>query len=442
MLKRKFYDTLVNWKKTKKHECLTVTGARQVGKTYIIEKFGQENYDSYIYINFLKNPELKSIFSDTLEPEAIYKRISLQIPAARFVEKDTLIFLDEIQACRRARTALKFLALDDRYDVISSGSLLGLNYNAWDDEGFENEEEYSVPVGYEREIDMYSLDFEEYLWANGYGDNAVDILAEYFLRREKVDHEVNRRYLELFNEYMVIGGMPEVVQEFVNHSNYNMAFEIQQKILREYMRDINHYAKNSDKPKIRKCYESMPRQLARENRRFTYGVVESGGKARKYGNAIEWLLDAGLVRRISNVSIPVMPLAAYEKTEEFKLYLSDIGLLTAMFGVETQRALLEKKLTGPAKGGIYENLVFDILMKKNKKVYYYRRANSEQEIEFLLEDEGEVVPVEVKSKNGETLSLNTFMQEYSPQKAYKLIDGNVGVRDGKVTVPLYMAMFI
>ena len=443
MLERKIYGTLLDWKNTKHQECLTVVGARQIGKTYIIEKFGKENYSSYIYINFLKNSEYKRIFASSMEPSEIYKNISLTIAGADLIPGNTLIFLDEIQACRNARTALKFLAIDESYDVITSGSLLGLKYNAWDDEGFENTENYSVPVGYERELEMFSLDFEEFLWAMHYSKEAIDILKTSFLKKSKIDDVVNQKYLKLFREYMIIGGMPKIVQTYVETDDFQKVFSEQQTLLREYARDIEHYARNTDKAKISRCYESIPRQLARENKKFTYSLVENGGKARKYKNSIDWLIDAGMVKKLNNVSVPMLPLKAYEKPEEFKLYVTDIGILTAMFGKETQKALLEDKLKGPAKGGIYENLVFDVLMKKKYSLFYYKKENSEQEIDFLIEQEGESVPIEVKSKNGDTPSLNTFLEEYNPQLAYKLISGNLSLTNtSKIVLPLYMAMFI
>jgi len=439
MLKRKFIETLKQWKNTKKRECLLVNGARQVGKTFIIDVFGRENYQSYIYLNLFKNPEYKQIFEGELEPTEIYKRISLLVKNVKFIEGDTLIFIDEIQACSKARTALKFLAMDDKYDIIASGSLLGLHYNKLNQ---ENANEISIPVGYEREVEMHSLDFEEFLWATGVNESAIENLKEYYEQKKALPDSVKDLYQNKLREYLVVGGMPAVVNAFVETSNFQEAFKVQQKIFKAYEDDIQHYATNTERPKIRACYYSIPRQLAKEYSKFQYKTVEKNGNAKKYGNALDWLVDAGLIRRVHNVSLPEMPLRAYEQPENFKVYVTDVGLATHQFGFETQSALLRKELKGHAKGGIYENLIFDILHKRGLALNYYKNGENTQEIEFVFERSGEVVPVEVKSRNGLTTSMNEFIKRYSPTLAIKLIDGNVGVDGNKVSLPQFMAMFL
>ena len=450
MLKRKFYNKLLEWRNTKKTECLLVNGARQIGKTFIIEQFGKKNYKSYIYINFIKNPEQINIFEGSLEPEEIFRRISLYVANCKFIDGDTLIFIDEIQVSPKARTALKFLAIDSRYDVIASGSLLGIHNNKKKEE-VELEKELSIPVGYEREVLMHSLDFEEFLWAKGIDEKSISILYEYFEKKEKVPagteeknfvDGLNEKYLSILREYMVVGGMPEVVNKFLETSNYQEVYATQQKIFNSYEDDIKHYAKNVEKPKIKACYNSIPRQLAKEYTKFQYKTVEKHGTAKKYDNSIAWLEDAGLVVTVKNVSLPVLPLKAYEEPESFKLYTTDIGLTTSMFGFETQAALIKKTLKGPAKGGIYENLIFDMLYKRGYTVNYYKKSDNTQEIEFLFEKDGAAIPIEVKSKNGETTSLNNFITEFEPPYAYKLVDGNIGISDKKITLPHFMAMFI
>lgn len=438
-LRRRFYDRLLEWKARGARECLLVNGARQVGKTYIIEQFGIAEYESYLYINFLKDPQLKAIFEGSLEPTEIYKRISLYMSNVRLVPGSTLIFLDEVQACKKARTALKFLAMDGRFDVVASGSLLGIHYKGVDD---APPEETSVPVGYEREVHMHALDFEEYLWACGVGTEAIDTLRDYARTAERLPDQVLKRYQDLLREYLVVGGMPEVVSTFMDTHSFEEAFSAQEKILNAYEDDVDKYASNVDKPKIKRLYRSVPRQLAKENTKFQYSKVERGGSARKFGTAIDWLIDAGLVRDVHNVSVPLLPLAAYEEPSEFKIYVTDTGLLTHLFGRETQVALVRNTLKGPAKGGIYENLVFDLLHKRGIEVRYYKRANNTQEIEFLMERDGAVVPVEVKSSKGATVSLNTFMEQYEPRVAYKLVDGNSGRDGAKVTLPQFMGMFL
>ena len=439
MLKRKITEALKQWKNTKKRECLLVNGARQVGKTFIIDVFGRENYQSYIYLNLFKNPEYKQIFEGELEPTEIYKRISLLVKNVKFIEGDTLIFIDEIQACSKARTALKFLAMDDKYDIIASGSLLGLHYNKLNQ---ENANEISIPVGYEREVEMHSLDFEEFLWATGVSESAIENLKEYYEQKKALPDSVKDLYQNKLREYLVVGGMPAVVNAFVETSNFQEAFKVQQKIFKAYEDDIQHYATNTERPKIRACYYSIPRQLAKEYSKFQYKTVEKNGNAKKYGNALDWLVDAGLIKRVHNVSLPEMPLRAYEQPENFKVYVTDVGLATHQFGFETQSALLRKELKGHAKGGIYENLIFDILHKRGLALNYYKNGENTQEIEFVFERSGEVVPVEVKSRNGLTTSMNEFIKRYSPTLAIKLIDGNVGVDGNKVSLPQFMAMFL
>ncbi len=432
MLKRKIYDELLRWKNKKSKECLLVQGARQIGKTFIIEKLGKDNYASYIYLNFYKNPEHKEIFEGSLEPEEIYKKISLYVKDVHFVSGNTLIFLDEIQDCPNARTALKFLAIDDRYDVIASGSLLGLHYK----------EMASIPVGYERTMEMYSLDFEEFLWAMGKTPEAIAVLKDYFDKKEKVDNGIHEHFLMLLREYLAVGGMPEAVNVFLKTNNFQEVYQTQKKILESYREDIKHYATPVTRQKISDCYLSIPRQLAKEYTKFQYKVVSKDGSARRYENCLNWLVDAGMIKMCVNVSTPQFPLVAYEKPDQFKVYVTDIGLLTSLYGFETQTALIKDTLTGPAKGGIYENLVFDMLIKRGFSLNYFKNDKNTQEIEFLFVKDGSVIPVEVKSKNGATLSLNNFIRDYAPPYAYKLVSGNLGVSDTKITLPLYMAMFL
>lgn len=432
MLKRKFYDYLLNWKNTKDKECLLVKGARQIGKTYIVDQFGKENYKSYIYINFVENPKYKEIFEGSLSAEEIYKKLSVYIFGIKFIEKETLIFLDEIQDCPNARTALKFLALDNKYDVIASGSLLGINYK----------EVSSIPVGYERQVDMYSLDFEEFLWAIGVNSMAISYVKEFFDKKEKVPNDINEKMFEYLREYIVIGGMPNVVNTFVETKNYSEVQQAQEKIIRSYYEDMIKYAPTVEKPKVRRCYDSIPKQLAKENKKFQFSVVEKNSTARKYGNSLDWLVDANIIQRIFNVSTPLLPLKAYEKDDQCKVYMNDIGLLVSMYGFEMKAPILENSIKGPAKGGIYENLVSDILVKRGYKLNYYKTENASQEIEFLITTSAGVIPIEVKAGNGTSVSLNTFIDEFKPMIAYKLITGNIGAIDTKTTLPLYMAMFI
>jgi predicted AAA+ superfamily ATPase len=441
MIKRKLYNYLLNWKNTKSKEALLIKGARQVGKTFLVREFGKNEYESFVEINFLKNGEYKSIFSnDNLSADEIYKRISAYIPNVKFIPEKTLLFLDEIQVCAAARTAIKFLVEDGKFDIISSGSLLGLSYLEDDDEDVT--EPTSLPVGYENQITMYSLDFEEYLWANGYNEEAINYLKTFYDKNMEVPKELNNKYENLFREYMIIGGMPEVVQTFINTKNFQLAYNVQGKILADYQDDISKHAKGAEKLKVRQCYESIPKQLVKEYKKFQYSVVEKGKTSKKFGGSVKWLCDSCLVNKCSNVYEAYIPLLGYEMDDQFKLYLNDTGLLCHLYGNETKLAILNNTLKGNIKGGIYENIISEALLKKGYKLYYYKTSNSTLEIEFIIEKNGEVIPVEVKAGNDSTPSLNNFINKYNPSITYKLINGNVGIVDNKKTIPHYMILFI
>ncbi|MBR2199402.1 MAG: AAA family ATPase [Bacteroidales bacterium] len=432
MLKRKITDYLMQWKATKQKECLLVRGARQIGKTYIIEDFAKNNYDHFVEINFEQQPALKSAFDGELSVPEMIKRITVHIPAARFVPGKTLVFLDEIQSCPQARTSLKFWAIDNQYDVIASGSLLGVNYKVVS----------SFPVGYERQVDMYSLDFEEFLWAAGFAVDVVESLKEHFVNHTKIDESVHAKMMEYLREYMVVGGMPEVVNKFIETHNYGIVHDEQQKILSAYLNDIAKYAEAADRTKARSCFLSMPRQLAKENTKFQYSVVERNGTARKFANAVDWLRDAGIVAYCYNLSTLQFPLTAYVRDGQFRLYMTDIGLLVSKYGFEMKAALIEDTLTGPAKGGIYENLFADILCKKHLPLYYYKKDDSSVEIEFVLTSGISPLPIEVKSKNGRTQSLNTVLTWQGINLGYKFGNFNVGIDGNKISMPIYLAMFL
>ena len=443
MLKRKAYYDLLKWKKEKRErnqlEALMILGARQVGKSFLIEKQFSKTYKSFIKINFIHNPSLKEIFANTRNPSDIYKKVSLYFPEVELIPGDTLFFLDEIQNCGDARTALKFLAIDNKYDFVVSGSLLGLQYGENADKNVEVPE--SIPVGYERPYVMHSLDFEEFLWAKGYKQEHIDYVREFFDKKEKIPFSVNNKFHELFKEYMVVGGMPEVVMKYIETNNYSETFEVQDKLIKEYKADIAKHAKGDEKIKVNACYESVPKQLSKELKKFQYSIVEKGQTKRKYGGSIKWLIDSGLVYPCYNVTEPYIPLIANEKEEQFKLYINDTGLLTQLYGRETKIAILNGTLKGNAKGGIYENIIAEQLVKNGFNLHFYK-PNSEQEIEFIIEKDGQVLPVEVKAGNNPTPSLNKFINQFKPSIAYKMIDGNIGTIDSKVTLPHYMIMFV
>ena len=432
MLKRKIMDVLVKWKDEKGKGCLLLKGARQVGKTFIIREFAKQNYKNIVEINFATEPKFKEAFEGSLKMDEIIRGITLRDESMMFVPGETLLFLDEIQECGNARTALKPIAEDGRFDCIASGSMLGIAYK----------DVRSIPVGYEKQVEMFSLDFEEFLWAKGNGEAVVGYIKEFFDRKEKIDGSTNETLLKKLREYAAVGGMPAAVNKYLETNNFGLVHEVQKSIISSYLDDIAKYAPAAEKPKARDCYLSIPDQLAKENKKFQYSVVEKGAGARKFENSLEWLRDAGLIKYCHNVSTPVFPLPAYNQTGYFKVYLTDIGILNAMYGFKMKEEIYNNTLKGSAKGGIYENLIADILLKKGIPFNYYKPGEGRQEIEFLLTNDDGVIPMEVKAGNGKTLSLDESIKRFDPPYALKLISGNIGKEGKKLTLPLYMALFL
>jgi len=431
MLKRKIYQSLLEWKNQKEKMCLVVKGARQVGKTYIINKFAQENYDNYIYMNFDENPGYKAIFDGDLDVDNLIKQISLRVPNANLIPNKTIIFLDEIQNCPNARTALKFLALDKRFDVIASGSLLGINYK----------EVESFPVGYTEQIEMHSLDFEEFLWANGVTTQSILDIKEYFDKKEIVPSAMNERMMNLFKEYIVVGGMPRVVNDFVQNHNFANVLKIQKAIISDYQDDIAKYAEGSEKAKARACFLSIPKHLSKDYKKFRYSLVMPSGSSRKYAGSLMWLYDAGIINFCHNLEIPQLPLEGNSKSDVFKVYMRDTGLLVAMLDEGTQEDIIDGNL-GIYKGAIYENIIADILAKKGRKLYYFE-YNSTLEVDFFIRFEKGITAIEVKSAgNSKSKSLETVMHKYNVEKGIKLAPSNYGKKNDIDIFPIYMAMFL
>lgn len=435
MLERSIYQDLINWKNKKDKKSLVVYGARQVGKTYIIKEFGKNEYKSFIYINFMEHPEYKNIFNSSLSSASIYEAISLRIKDIALIDHDTLIFLDEIQECPQARTALKFLTIDNRYDVIASGSLLGLSYRTVK----------NFPVGYEEHMKMDSLSFYEFLLSQGYSKANIDMLKSHFISKEKIDVETNKIFTAELRKYITIGGMPEVVNTYLKTHNHSSVYAIQQDILDLYQKDMTTYTRSSfEKNKIINTFNAIPTNLANENKKFKYSTIAKKASKTTYENAINWLIDADYVTKVNNLKCINQPLLFYANMDYFKLYLNDIGLLSSLYGFYTKQLIIDNKIQGPSKGAIYENLIFDILNKNKNKLFYYKKENSTQKIEFILENKDGIIPIEVKSGNNSTTSLNNFIKEINPKYSYKLIDGNVSLdkETNKITLPHYMAMFI
>lgn len=433
MLRRKIYDKLLAWKNNKgKKDAILLRGVRQCGKTYIVREFGKREYKNFIEINFIERPDMQAVFSGNLDVDNMVQQIKLSMPGCQFIPGETLLFLDEIQDVPNARTSLKFWTQDGRFDCIASGSLLGMDYK----------NEVSIPVGYERQLIMRTLDFEEFIWALGAEVNLKEMLAPYVDGAKRVPEAMHNSLNKYLQEYMVVGGLPEVVDTYIATKDFYQVHLLQEKILRDYQDDIAKYALNQDKIKAKQCFLSIPRQLSKENHKFQYSVVEKKATARKFTSSLDWLHNAGLIDFAYNVNSPWFPLKAHVKEDQFRVYLCDIGLLVAMDGYQLKIALLSDALEGPAKGGIYESLVADILAKRGEELYYYKKEDSTLEIEFILERDCKLVPVEVKARKGSTRSLNELLKMDNIERGYKLTAQNTGVVEKKITLPLYMAAII
>ncbi len=433
MLRRKIYDKLLAWKNNKgKKDAILLRGVRQCGKTYIVREFGKREYKNFIEINFIERPDMQAVFSGNLDVDNMVQQIKLSMPGCQFIPGETLLFLDEIQDVPNARTSLKFWTQDGRFDCIASGSLLGMDYK----------NEVSIPVGYEQQLIMRTLDFEEFIWALGAEVNLKEMLAPYVDGAKRVPEAMHNSLNKYLQEYMVVGGLPEVVDTYIATKDFYQVHLLQEKILRDYQDDIAKYALNQDKIKAKQCFLSIPRQLSKENHKFQYSVVEKKATARKFTSSLDWLHNAGLIDFAYNVNSPWFPLKAHVKEDQFRVYLCDIGLLVAMYGYQLKIALLSDALEGPAKGGIYESLVADILAKRGEELSYYKKEDSTLEIEFILERECKLVPVEVKARKGSTRSLNELLKMDNIERGYKLTAQNTGVVEKKITLPLYMAAII
>ncbi|MGN0242307.1 MAG: ATP-binding protein, partial [Candidatus Weimeria sp.] len=367
MLKREAETELKDFFMGKAGKCLVVRGARQVGKTSLVQKTVKDvGFDSYLEINFLERPDLKQIFSGALDVNTLLLNFSVFLPESRFVPGNTVLFLDEIQECPEAVTALKFLAKDERIRVAASGSMLGIDYNR----------PSSYPVGSVSYLDLKPMSFKEFLWALGINDQVISMLHDSFESGTPVPEAVNQQMLKYLKLYMTVGGMPEVVQLFVDTHDLRQVDERQRALLEDYRNDIAHYAPPAVKIKAEKCYFSLKDQLGKENHKFQYSVVEHGGSRRKFGNALDWLYSADLIIGCSNVRTPESPLDAFEDPDDFRLYPTDIGMFTAMYDYSLKQMLFSDNGSSPlgqAKGGLYEALVACMLSQRNgRKLYFYK----------------------------------------------------------------------
>ena len=437
MLKRKITERLNNWKTDPNRKPLVIKGVRQCGKTFTVLEFARSNYSHVIYINFYENPEYASLFSGSLKVDDLIMYMSALLGReAVFEEGQTIIIFDEIQHCPNVRTSLKFFKTDGRFDVIATGSLLGVSGHG--------DEELSIPVGYEEIIEMFPLDFEEFLWANGISDQVIDLMQNSLEQCSPVPEPIHNRMRELLLQYTVIGGMPEVVQRFIDTHQISQTLVLQRNILDEYRDDMVKYAVGKDKSKIRECFDSIPKQLAKENKKFQYSVIRKKGTSEMFQGSIKWIEDAGIIRRCYNLTIPELPLDGNAIPEIFKVYMADTGLFTAMLEDGTQYDILKGNLYG-YKGAVFENLMADILGKRGRKLYYFHK-DSGLEIDFIIRFQNEATLLEIKASTGNAKSVKTILahpEKYHVHRAVKLgNDYNVGYANGILTLPSYMGFLL
>ena len=436
MLKRKIETVLSTWRNTPGHKPLLIKGCRQCGKTFSVRQFAQKNYDHEIYLNFYENKNYASIFSGSLEVNHLTMLLSALLgPKAIFEPGKTLLILDEIQECPEARTALKFFAEDGRYDVIGTGSLLGVS-------GY-GRRPASIPVGYEQMEEMYPLDFEEFLWASGIEEPVISYLKECLQAECPVAEALHEKLRSLLLQYAVVGGMPAVVQTFINTHQMNTVLQMQRGILSDYEDDMVKYADARDRSHIRECFQSIPRQLSKENKKFQYSVVKKGATTSKYAGSLQWIEDAGIIRRCYNLSLPELPLDGNALQDIFKVYMVDNGLFSAMLEEGTQYDILQGNLYG-YKGAIFENLAADILTKMGRRLYYFHK-DSGLEIDFVIRYGGQSTLLEVKASTGNTKSTKTVLnhpEKYRVGGAIKVGDYNVGRAGSILTLPFYMLFLL
>ena len=442
MFRRKIENVLKSWLDDPSHKPLVVKGVRQCGKTSSIVDFAHKHFKHVIYLDFREHPDYKKFFTPNLEVDAIIMRITAAMPSVEVEAGETCFIFDEIQDCPKARGSLKYFYLDGRYEVMCTGSLLGVNGYKTQEEKKE-EEEASIPVGFEDIVDMYPMDFEEWLWANGIKDMHFEYLRKCLAGETPVDEALHERFRELLHQYVVVGGMPEVVTTFVDTKQIGKVLAVQRRIVDEYKSDMVKYAATADKSRIRECFESIPAQLAREYKKFSYTLVRKGGRGRDYAGSLQWIEDAGIVRRCYNTRITELPLDGQRIPSEFKVYMADIGLLISMLEEGTQSSILQGDLLS-YHGAIKENLVADIFGKMGRKLYYYHKDGG-VELDFLMRYKGQCTPVECKATTGNAKSMRTVLEhpeKYHVTSALKMGDYNIGRSDQLLTIPMYLAFLL
>lgn len=433
-LKRKIDDFLMEWKNNSDKKPLIIRGPRQVGKTESVRKFANENYRQVVEINFIEEPKYKIITESGYSTNEIIKSISLLDNSKKFVPNETLIFFDEIQDFPEIATALKFFCMDGRFDVICSGSMLGINYNRIE----------SNSVGYKADYTMYSMDFEEFLWTKGYDSAADEILEHMNLLKPFSTVEMNV-YNSLFLDYCILGGMPAVVRQYIEKGTFEGILDVQRQLLKDYQEDIKKYADGVDKTRILNIFRHIPVQLAKENKKFQISKVASGARFKDYRGCIEWLDEAGLINLCYCMQSPELPLGGNYDDTKYKIYFKDTGLLIAMLDEEAQDDLRVNKNMNVYKGGLYESIVGEALVKSGCKLYYYKKENSTLEEDFFLRTKTKLIPVEVKAANNKSKSLSTLIEsEKYPEISYgiKLCNRNIGFENNIYTFPHFCTFLL
>ena len=435
-LKRKIDGFLLKWREDKDKKPLIVKGCRQVGKTESIRHFAKvAGYQSVIEINFVKDEKYKKITLDGYSASAIIKNISLLDPSKSFIPGKTLIFFDEISDFPDIATSLKFFKEDGRFDVICSASMLGINYKKIE----------SNSVGYKTDYEMYSMDFEEFLWAKGYSEVTIEDILSHMKTLTPFSELEMSLFHGIFLDYVILGGMPAVIKEYIEKGTFEGSLDTQHQLIADYKEDIRKYAEGIDQTRILNVFNSVPSQLAKENKKFQISKVEKNAKFRDYRGCSEWLVDAGVINACYCLNVAELPLSGNCDIDKYKLYFSDTGLLVSLLDEESQEDLRANKNLGVYKGALYENIVAEALVKSGYKLYYYKKDNGTLEEDFFIRTANNLIPIEVKAKGGHSKSLKTLISsnEY-PDIAYgfKLSANNVGYNEHIYTFPYFCTFLL
>ncbi len=434
-LKRKIDKFLTEWKNNENRKPLVVKGPRQIGKTESIKKFAEANYNSIIEINFVTSEKYKMITADGYDASSVIKNISMIEPGFKFIPGETLIFFDEIQEFPEIATSLKFFNIDGRFDIICSGSLLGINYNRIE----------SNSVGNKTDYDMYSLDFEEFLWAKGYSSEIIDDMLTHMVDEKPFSELQHSIFSSLFLDYCILGGMPEVIKQYIKNGTFEGTLEIQRQLIADYEEDIRKYAIGLDQARIMNVFNSIPFQLAKENKKFQLSKVEKGARFKDYRGCIEWLQDAGMIHLCYCLNNPELPLKGNYNPDKFKIYFCDTGLFVSLLDDEAQEDLRANKNLSVYKGALYESIVSEALVKSGYNLYYYKKDDSTLEQDFFIRTSSNLVPVEVKATNNKSKSLSILInsEKYEDiEYGIKLCAGNIGYSNGIYTFPYYCTFLL